>query len=126
MKKIINWLIHKLGGYSEKEYLEHRIKCEAVSNAHEKVLQWFSQPIVSIQARGERYSVAVTVDLRDNVPIERIKRDMCRRMADKIFDDNLIAFDVEDDEACGGKLYRGTMTFLLPPGFGSEARERIY
>lgn len=54
--------------------------------------------------------------------VEAIKRNMCDKLADKLFDDGLVAFDLQDDPANGGRLYRGSVALLLPPGFGSQSQ----
>ena len=71
-----------------------------------------------VEMRGERYCVGAVVNLQDNIPIEYLKQDMCRKMANQFFDDGLVTFEVQDDRMTGRKVYRGTMEVLLPIGIG--------
>lgn len=118
MKKLINWTIRKLGGHTSKEFIEIKAKHDAILNAHNQTMHWFNKPILRVETKAERYNVVVAVTIEDRMPIEYIKRDLCRNLADKLFEDGLISFDVADDDMRGEKLYRGTATMLLPVGFG--------
>lgn len=131
MNRFKNWLIHKLDGYTNQEYLSQvektkltEMKCESVKYAHEKVLDWFKPPIMRVEMQSQKYSFSVIEKLERGVPIDYIKRNICTKLANKLFDDNLIAFDVEDNGYLNSeeRRYCGTITILLPVGYGTHIK----
>ena len=114
-----NWIIHKLGGHTPDEYREIELKYNAIHHAHEATLGWLKQPTLTrIETKGERITVGASVLIDDRYPADVLKRDMCRRMADELFNSKVVSFDVHDDYDSGGyeKIFRGEINVLMPVG----------
>lgn len=124
LKKLKEWLIRKLGGHTQ-EYVNslrdtarrNIYKAEALENACERVISWFSTPILRVGVEQREYHSEIAVAFSCERPMDSVKDEMCHSFAHKLMADNLVSFDVADGFKYNEKLLRGTLTVLLPAGY---------
>ena len=134
------WLISKLGGVTdeahsylinecakiERRNFELQSKYDAVKEAKESIKHWLQQPLLRVETRGNQFCASAVVALEDRIPVDVLKRDLCKKMADKFFDEGLVAFDVYDgpEKHRDCKILRGEIEVVLPVGFAHRSSEQ--
>ena len=121
MRKFLDWFIVKIGGYTGSQYnnlldekKELTYKNEALQDSTKKFYDWVSKPVYHGEMRGERFCATATVSLQDDIPTEYLKRDLCRNMAELLFDKGLVEFDIYDCKEHVSKMYRATIEVSIP------------
>ena len=86
MKKLKNWIIKKLGGYTYDEYIS---------------LNEIRDSMPKIEAIQLDYSTLKVTRIVPNIPTIYAQQDIAREFGISLLKNNLIKWSIKDDEICG-------------------------
>ena len=127
LEKLRLWLLRILGGVDEEKYNRAETarrelvdRVIAMKDHRESLNRFLAQPVLHLETERNVIACKCVVSLEGHVPVEVLKRDICRKMAEELYSKRLLAFDVYDDPCYPQRFLRGQLAVQLPAGTAAQ------